>query len=162
MTAFTANERAHKAEIATQTVPCCGYPAPADNYPVYWNPFNGVVQCHNCGQVWSPQAKSSGSGVGDTSELVRRLQLTVANLELANSEGRKQSDRQNAEIVRLLRVEHLAWHLCESSEERCTEGIIVVDKDDFYALSKALPEEHPQQPTEAADAIERMAGGEGK
>ena len=32
-------------------LPCCGY---ENTSAVYWNPFNVVVQCHNCGQVYTP------------------------------------------------------------------------------------------------------------
>jgi hypothetical protein len=35
--------------------PCCNYKADPANYPVYYNPFNKVVQCHNCGQQYSPK-----------------------------------------------------------------------------------------------------------
>ena len=35
-------------------MPCCGYLL-AD--AIKFNPFNKVVQCHNCGQVYSPQIK---------------------------------------------------------------------------------------------------------
>lgn len=31
-------------------LPCCGY---HDTTAVKWNEFNGVVQCHNCGQVYA-------------------------------------------------------------------------------------------------------------
>lgn len=35
--------------------PCCKYEAhPKIGYPVYWNEFNKVVQCHNCGHIYSP------------------------------------------------------------------------------------------------------------
>lgn len=38
---------------------CCGYVARSTSpYPVYWNPFNGVVQCHNCGHVFKPEPLS--------------------------------------------------------------------------------------------------------
>jgi hypothetical protein len=48
------------AEFETQpeqepvALPCCGY---MDASAVKWNPLNGVVQCHNCGQTYthSPQ-----------------------------------------------------------------------------------------------------------
>ena len=43
---------------------CCGYefdPAkvpgakdPRIGCPVFWNVYNHVVQCHNCGHVWVP------------------------------------------------------------------------------------------------------------
>ena len=33
--------------------PCCNYEAELSNaYPVFWNPFNSVVQCHNCGHQY--------------------------------------------------------------------------------------------------------------
>ena len=34
--------------------PCCGYKfeTPPDAGPIYWNPYNNVVQCHNCGQAF--------------------------------------------------------------------------------------------------------------
>ena len=34
-------------------LPCCGY---TDASAVKWNSFNGVVQCHNCGQTYTPPA----------------------------------------------------------------------------------------------------------
>jgi hypothetical protein len=36
-------------------VPCCGYFARRSDYPVMWNEYNEVVQCHNCGAVWMPK-----------------------------------------------------------------------------------------------------------
>jgi transcription elongation factor Elf1 len=37
-------------------LPCCGY---TDASAVKWNPFNGVVQCHNCGQTYTtPQQRT--------------------------------------------------------------------------------------------------------
>jgi hypothetical protein len=43
------------AGVAPPTL-CCGYqPNPKLPHPVMWNPFNKVVQCHNCGQVWEPR-----------------------------------------------------------------------------------------------------------
>jgi transcription elongation factor Elf1 len=32
------------------SLPCCGYTNPE---AIKWNQFNGVVQCHNCGQVYN-------------------------------------------------------------------------------------------------------------
>ena len=34
-------------------LPCCGY---TDASAIKWNPFNGVVQCHNCGQTYATSA----------------------------------------------------------------------------------------------------------
>lgn len=47
-----------------------------------------------------------------------------------------------AELRRLRQIEHLAWHLCESSSE-APNKVIDVDYADFKALSSALPMEHP-------------------
>lgn len=47
-----------------QIVPCCGYKwnkFQKQPYPVFWNPGNQVVQCHNCGQVWEPKPISPPS-----------------------------------------------------------------------------------------------------
>jgi hypothetical protein len=41
------------AELESQepvALPCCGY---TDASAVKWNPLNGVVQCHNCGQTYT-------------------------------------------------------------------------------------------------------------
>jgi hypothetical protein len=35
---------------------CCGYEIrPTSESPVKWNPYNKVVQCHNCGQTYEPK-----------------------------------------------------------------------------------------------------------
>jgi hypothetical protein len=41
-------------------VPCCGYACVGDaEYPVMWNPYNKVVQCHNCGHIYVPEPEQS-------------------------------------------------------------------------------------------------------
>jgi hypothetical protein len=38
--------------------PCCGY---TDATAIKWNQFNGVVQCHMCGQIYiASNAKNKG------------------------------------------------------------------------------------------------------
>jgi len=32
--------------------------------PVYWNPYNQVVQCHRCGQVFEPKELKQVDGKG--------------------------------------------------------------------------------------------------
>jgi hypothetical protein len=44
---------------------CCGY---TDASAVKWNPLNGVVQCHNCGQNYTPSQRTEQEPV--TSSLV--------------------------------------------------------------------------------------------
>ena len=34
---------------------CCGY---TDASAVKWNPFNRIVQCHNCGQTYTPPQRT--------------------------------------------------------------------------------------------------------
>jgi hypothetical protein len=36
-------------------LPCCGY---TDANAVKWNPLNGVVQCHNCGQNYTTSQRT--------------------------------------------------------------------------------------------------------
>jgi len=43
----TAPQRTEQEPVE---LPCCGY---TDASAVKWNPFNGVVQCHNCGQTYT-------------------------------------------------------------------------------------------------------------
>ncbi len=38
---------------------CCGYEFKDDNCPIFWNQFNLVVQCHNCGHVWEPRTPAT-------------------------------------------------------------------------------------------------------
>ena len=42
---------------APPVIPCCGYIAciAGADYPVMWNPYNKVVQCHNCGHIYVPE-----------------------------------------------------------------------------------------------------------
>ena len=49
-----------------------------------------------------------------------------------------------SELKRLREIEHLAWHVCESSSEDVKARTITVDLDDFNALVAMLSEEHPQ------------------
>ena len=41
-------------------LPCCGY---TDASAVKWNPFNGVVQCHNCGQCYTTPPQRTWVGL---------------------------------------------------------------------------------------------------
>jgi len=55
----------------------------------------------------------------------------------------KEIAEYRADAERLHAIEHAAWHVCESSEDRVQQDEIVVDRADFEALSALLPEEHP-------------------
>jgi hypothetical protein len=55
-----AEALSQRTEQEPVALPCCGY---ADASAVKWNPFNNVVQCHNCGQVYTtPPQRSESSG----------------------------------------------------------------------------------------------------
>ena len=43
-------------------MPCCGY---TDASAIKWNPFNGVVQCHNCGQTYTHPPRCEWHGLTD-------------------------------------------------------------------------------------------------
>jgi hypothetical protein len=49
----TLEERSREIKRARspQVTACCGY---VDTKAVKWNPWNGVVQCHNCGCIYLP------------------------------------------------------------------------------------------------------------
>jgi len=61
-----ANElRQAIAELESQepvALPCCGY---TDANAVKWNPLNGVVQCHNCGQTYTHPPQRTWQGLTD-------------------------------------------------------------------------------------------------
>jgi len=51
-----AAQPAQRTEQEPVELPCCGY---TDASAVKWNPFNGVVQCHNCGQTYTPPKENT-------------------------------------------------------------------------------------------------------
>jgi len=56
-----------RTEQEPVTLPCCGY---RDASAVKWNPLNGVVQCHNCGQNYTtPQRTWQGLTQSDFNEI---------------------------------------------------------------------------------------------
>ena len=63
--------------------------------------------------------------------------------ELRADRDRLKTELDLSATRRLLEVEHAAWHVCESSEDRVTENEIVVQREDFEKLSALLPEDHP-------------------
>ena len=49
-------------------LPCCGY---ADASAIKWNPYNQVVHCHNCGQIYTTPPQRTW--VGLEGEEIRNL-----------------------------------------------------------------------------------------
>ena len=52
--------KAAQPEQEPVALPCCGY---TDASAVKWNPYNQVVQCHNCGQVYTTPPKRTWVGL---------------------------------------------------------------------------------------------------
>ncbi len=40
---------------------CCGYVQSETDSIIRWNPYNGVVQCHNCGTMYVPVLPDAAS-----------------------------------------------------------------------------------------------------
>jgi transcription elongation factor Elf1 len=51
-------------------LPCCGYTKPE---AIKWNQFNGVVQCHNCGQVYNITPPSVEAAIEATKEKAAKV-----------------------------------------------------------------------------------------
>ncbi len=54
---------------------------------VKWNPFNGVVQCHICGQVWAPLAEVGDQYKDQVTVEQERLVLVIPEQALLRSEA---------------------------------------------------------------------------
>jgi transcription elongation factor Elf1 len=60
---ITAIEKAlAQPEQEPVALPCCGY---ADSSAIKWNPYSQVVQCHNCGQVYTTPPQLTFVGLTD-------------------------------------------------------------------------------------------------
>jgi len=52
---FINTQPPQRTEQEPVELPCCGY---TDASAIKWNSFNGVVQCHNCGQTYTPPQRT--------------------------------------------------------------------------------------------------------
>lgn len=121
---------AHDAEPVA--LPCCGY---ADASAVKWNEFNKVIQCHNCGHIYSP-APPSGIAAGmEVAEICRKSKLFAQFLD------------QNF------------WHAHHVDIVWRMDGKDIVEEGDWlkslwYAIRAAIPQAGefvvvPRKPTDA-------------
>ena len=73
---------------------CCNYEGPANKpYPVFWNPHNKVVQCHNCGAVYN----STSDQLKRAYEVLDLIDGIVSDdfcedLEMESAHGRLEKD----------------------------------------------------------------------
>ena len=66
--------------------PCCGVAlsgSALQPYPVYWNPHNGVVQCHCCGTIYDPRnSKPNMTIVADSGQSTPAIAITQLETNL--------------------------------------------------------------------------------
>ncbi len=108
------------------------------------NPYDRELNGNsNVGLGMVPQKRQDIDGITATR---LALEKKIENLEklLLEANNRQHIVMSHVdllkEIRRLRKIEHLAWHVCESADEGYP---IIVNRADFLALSKALPTEHP-------------------
>jgi len=70
-------------------LPCCGY---TDASAVKWNSFNGVVQCHNCGQNYTT---SQRTWVGLTDEEIDECDWGQSERDHARAIEAKLKEKNN-------------------------------------------------------------------
>lgn len=68
--------KAAQPEQEPVALPCCGY---TDASAIKWNPYNQVVQCHNCGQVYTTPPQRTAAKGEDT----RRAWVGLDDIDLA-------------------------------------------------------------------------------
>ncbi len=66
-------------------LPCCGY---TDASAIKWNPYNQVVQCHNCGQVYTTPPQRTWIGLTDEERDDIILNSTSKNKAVAKTEAK--------------------------------------------------------------------------
>jgi hypothetical protein len=77
-------------------------------YPVFWNEFNGVIQCHKCGSVYRPLHPAP------TAELEERAQAAEANFATQFDETRRlQAELEQAKAA-LRQDQSLYWRGVET------------------------------------------------
>jgi hypothetical protein len=73
------------------TLPCCGY---TDASAIKWNRFNGVVQCHNCGQTYTHPPRGEWQS----------LSLEAVAKALADAGLQPEDYREDGQILPLVRA----------------------------------------------------------
>lgn len=81
-------------EELVKRLPCCGY---EDTSAVMWNEFNGVVQCHNCGQQYAAlsaqsQQEPAAEAIAEKDEAYRQRNYLVAALARLYPSGVRNTD----------------------------------------------------------------------
>ncbi len=64
-------------EIAREALPC-GCKIAADDNPIFWNPYNKVVQCHKCGHTYIPASRVTENAEKEKAVPVHSFKETLA------------------------------------------------------------------------------------
>lgn len=102
-----------KAQMEKVSVPCCQYLFTDGDHPVKWNPFNGVVQCHNCGHIWEPAAAPV--------EAERTAAPTMAQIEHENMPTECGGTFAAPTLPTVEQIEAIASRHAKCSEYECSE-----------------------------------------
>lgn len=118
-----------------QATPCCNYVAdPSQGYPVFWNPFNGVVQCHNCGHTYSPEASGASAEYWknrslQAEDLIERMQTWE---EVLPKQERLEQLQSNVARIR-------AQFRREGFSEFCAELVPLCKDDSWVSIEERKP-----------------------
>jgi hypothetical protein len=105
-------------------LPCCSYHAAT---AIKWNQFNGVVQCHNCGESYAPQPQPDD---------------TAGKMIAAGN-------RMAAMLDTSLTAPIEQWPDESEIDAALKEWRFAVDPCPLAAAGKGIDEPHPQQSEEA-------------
>ena len=100
--------------------PCCDYDTSRDEHTksvIMWNPYNRVVQCHNCGQIY----------ISITDDVVAELVLLATDEQMAEAyKNAGQDMNKAAEHTRKVLLEAVkqfeAQNLPDAAEARAAES----------------------------------------
>jgi len=114
---------------------CCGYTCSEDApHPVMWNPYNEVIQCHNCGHQYEPIKKlEAGEAIKRAWSVIRDAWNRMNTIRESNPEIYLESD------MKCLRDEipHLGYHYTDDEVNRALAGF----RGTFIDMSPPTPSE---------------------
>ena len=70
-----------KTAIEKRKTPCCGYEFQSpDPGPIFWNPYNAVVQCHHCGAAFDERKTAISEAEGEQLRAIEDLAMLVRRM----------------------------------------------------------------------------------
>ena len=138
-------EESQRTEQEPVKLPCCGY---TDASAVKWNPFNRVVQCHNCGQTYTHPQRTEQEPVecdGDFPEgFDKSLDIPAQALRQANAALCEVTNNRMWDVPAL--AERMLL-FCRNTHppQRTEQGEPVIDKSAAIRIATALGWTPPEQ-----------------